>query len=210
MTPSAERRDLIVLTADLDMRLTMNGLLGRHQSLGIREISFKVISHLNRDAGVFKEGHNLLRTEVGNFQYALAVCDHHGCGQEGKPREHVESIIAQNLTAHWRDRSAAIVIEPELESWVWTDSPHLTKAIGWPGNPSSLRVWLKQEGFRFDHPIKPLDPKGALERVLRYMQKKKSSALYQQLSRTNVSTADCTDPAFAKLRDTLQKWFPAA
>jgi len=49
-------KDLFVLTADLDARVTMRPVLRRHPSLSIRPFSFVVDRHAMRDAGVVTEG----------------------------------------------------------------------------------------------------------------------------------------------------------
>ena len=183
MISTEEPKDLIILAADLNMRLAFTRLLDRHQSLGIRQISFDVIIHPHRDPGVLREAHNALQAQYRNYRYSLAVCDREGCGELAS-REELESNIETNLSRHWLDRSAAIVIDPELEAWVWTESPALAKAVGWPGDFSSLRAWLLQAGFDFKNPVKPANPKEALEKVLRHNRKRRSSDLYGQLSST--------------------------
>ena len=127
---------------------------------------------------------------------------------EDLSREQLESIIESNLSRHWPERSAAIVIDPELEAWVWSESPTLVRALGSQGDFSTLRDWLKQAGFGFNGPVKPARPKEALEKILRQNRKRRSSDLYGKLS-SIVTLAACTDPAFEKLRRTLQSWFPA-
>lgn len=210
MIPPDTRKDLIVLAADLNMKLAFTHLLKRHHSLGIRPISVDVIIHEHRDPGVFRDAHNTLQAQCRNYRYSIAVCDREGCGGEHLTREQLEAIIKGNLSRHWPDRSAAIVIDPELEAWVWTESNALVQAIGWSGTFSALRDWLQQTGFDFNGPVKPTKPKEALERVLRHNQKKRSSALYGKLSST-VTLTSCTDPAFEKLCKVLRSWFsPAA
>jgi hypothetical protein len=200
-------KDLIVLVADSNMRLAITELLQRHHSLEIRQISAEVREHIIRDPGVYREGHAFLQAQSRNFQYSIAICDREGCGGERSSREQLESTIERNLSAHWPDRSAAIIIDPELEAWVWTESQTLLRALDWQGDYSTLRDWLQKEGFSFNGPVKPARPKEALELVLRSNRLKRSGDLYKTLARAVTLTA-CTDPAFEKLRRTLQRWFP--
>ena len=124
------------------------------------------------------------------------------------PREQLEALIESRLSTHWAGCAAAVVIDPELESWVWADSPHVAQAIGWPGDMSSLRTQLRKEGLLVEGRAKPTDPKTALDRALRLSGKRRSSSLFQALA-ARVSLQGCVDPAFLKLRGTLQRWFSA-
>jgi len=206
MTPE-ERKDLIVLAADPSMQVALKQILMRHQSLGIRETSYYVVSHPDRDPGVFQGAHLFLRAQRRNYHHALAVCDRLGCGKEALPREQLETIIEGKLSNDWDDRAAAIVIDPELENWLWTDSPHVAQAIGWTSGMPDLRAWLQKEGLLVEGQAKPADPKAALERAWRRTKERRSSSLYESLA-SKVSLRSCTDPAFRKLTKTLQDWFP--
>lgn len=130
MTPAELPKNLIVLTADLSMQVALKQILRRHQALGICGISHDVIPHPERDPGVLQGAHNLLRAQRRNYHHALAICDRQGCGKEALSREKLETIIEGNLSIDWDDRAAAIVIDPELENWLWTDSPHVAEAVG--------------------------------------------------------------------------------
>jgi hypothetical protein len=203
-------KDLVVLVADLDTRLTLEALLPRSGHLGCERISFQVITHPHRDSGVFQEAHEVLRAQSRMFRYAIAICDHHGCGQEALTRTDVEFRIERNLRANgWEDRAAAVVIEPELEAWIWGDWSALVKCSGWTGGPGNLRNWLQVQNLRRAGEAKPNPPKEALKRMLRQTNKRSSGALFSEIARTADSTS-CIDQAFIKLRSTLQGWFPAS
>jgi len=69
-------------------------------------------------------------------------------------------------TRGWReDRFAVIVINPELEAWIWQDNVHVEKALGYT-SPPSLRLWLRDEGLWPDGLEKPPDPKEAVLRTM--------------------------------------------
>jgi hypothetical protein len=191
------------------MRVAVEEVLKRHHSLGIHEISYKVVQQPTHDSGVLQSGHKLLESQNKNYRHALEICDRHGCGKEALPREELETLIENQLSNHWADRAAAIVIDPELENWVWTDSPHVAQVIGWPGGMPALRTWLQNEGLLIRGCAKPTDPKAAFQKALRWTRKPSSSSLFQTIA-SKVSLQACTDPAFLKLRATLQRWFPAA
>lgn len=119
----------------------------------------------------------------------------------------MEAKIEDNLSrTGWKDRSAAIVIDPELEVWVWSDSPVVEKQLKWSSRYPGLRDWLVSKGFLRADATKPSRPKEAVEAVLREVRLPRSSSLYRALAE-RVSLAKCTDRAFEKLRSTLQRWF---
>jgi hypothetical protein len=202
-------QDLIVLCADLGMKLGVEALLGRPQDLGFRTIDFQVEKHPNRDNGVLQEAHGFLRPQCNRFSYAIAMCDFDGCGKESKlTRENIEASIEQRLRSNgWNNRATAIVIKPELEAWVWVDWRALAEQAGWPGGEASLRNWLMGEGLIKEHQSKPDDPKESLERVLKQTTKGRSASLFSALG-GKADIKSCKDPSFKKLVSQLKQWFP--
>lgn len=100
------------------------------------------------------------------------------------------------------------MIDPELETWVWSESPHVDAALGWSGRSPDLRSWLTERGWLDSGNPKPRRPKEAVEKALWAIRKARSSAIYAQLAR-KVTVSGCVDPAFSKLKATLQTWFVA-
>ena len=48
--------------------------------------------------------------------------------------ENLETEAEQRLSSSgWDDRAVAIVLDPELEIWVWSDSPEVDDVLGWRG-----------------------------------------------------------------------------
>jgi hypothetical protein len=199
-------QDLIVLCADLDMKLGVEALLGRSRHLGFRAIDFQVEKHPNRDNGVLQEAHDFLRPQCNRFAYAIAMCDFDGCGKESKhPRENIEASIEQRLRSNgWDNRAMA---KPELEAWVWVDWHALAEQAGWLDGEASLRDWLMGQGLIKEHQSKPDDPKESLERVLRQTTKGRSASLFSALG-GKAEITSCKDPSFKKLVSQLQQWFP--
>lgn len=75
----------------------------------------------------------------------------------------MESDVEGRLSAAgWDNRAAAVVISPELESWVWSDSPQVDLALAWTGQDMPLRDWLRKQGLLEAGAIKPTEPKRAL------------------------------------------------
>ena len=197
-----------MLVADGTMRRAVESLLSRHERLGIRRIQAQVFpGNPPYDSVAFLRCQDYLRPFLSLANYALVVFDREGCGSAGS-RAEIETEVERRLTQNgWEKRSIAVVIDPELEAWVWSDSPEVDVALGWSERGVSLRAWLAEGGFWQSGHGKPARPKEALDAALRNSNKKRSSSLYVDLA-TRVSFERCTDPAFLKLKSTLQSWFP--
>ncbi len=199
-------KDLVVLTADKNMEAAVKTLVEkRHESSGIRQMQADVFVHPERDAGVFLRAHIFLQPFRNEYRYALVMFDHEGCGQENKPAEELEQEVKQRLEqSGWQGRYEVVVLEPELEAWVWSSSHHVPKALGL--TPEQLRQILQR--FPQNYLGKPQRPKEAMEECLRQAKIPRSSSIYAELAET-VGLKNCVEPSFGKFRDTLQKWFPA-
>lgn len=200
---------LVVLVADRNMYCSVSGILKRPHSLGIKDIhqycTIKV--HPHHDPGCLRQSDSFLSVFRADFSHALVIFDRVGCGKETKNRETLESEVEDRLSrAGWENCSAAVVIDPELENWVWAPSRHLPEAVGWEGDYSSMKEWVAEEGFAFGPHGKPTKPKEAFERILYRCKVPRSSDLYQTLA-SKVSLEHCTDASFIKFRNTIQEWF---
>jgi len=210
MTGNSGCRDLIALVADSNMESALRGLISRTESLGIQNLNYDVFVHLERDPGCLRKSHDFLRLHQRSYRHALVIFDREGCGSEDKSREELEQRVEAHLSqSGWKNRAAAIVIDPELENWVWANSPHVEIALGWKGRIPGLRDWLASEGFLPSPKVsKPSHPKEAVERALRLAGKPRSSSIYSQLAK-NVTLTGCTDKAFVKFRQVMTQWFGA-
>jgi len=199
--------DLVLLTADKNIEYAMRGLLTRPEALGIRAISSEIYVHPQRDPACARKAHEFLRQFAGDYDHALVVFDHKGCGREERTPTWLEDDVRHQLAANgWAGRAEAIVIAPELEAWVFTPSPHVEACIGWVG-PVRLTDWLQDSALWPEERAKPVDPKAALEVALRKLRRPRSSAIYECLARS-VGLGQCQDQAFNRLRLALQQWFP--
>ncbi len=202
-------RDLVVSVADKDMKATVLGILGQPKRLGIRPVSIDVVVNTERDPGSRVRSHLLLRSYATTHAYALVVFDHQGCGREQASPEDLEVEVERLMASTgWAERSATVVIAPELENWVWSQSPHVASVLGWSGRQPTIDEWLRSEGRLGSNGTKPVDPKAAVDDALRIAGVRKSSALYGRLA-DQVGFERCTDRAFGRLRDILRGWFPA-
>jgi hypothetical protein len=206
-----QQKDLVVLVADQDIEFAVRGLLSRHEALGFTKLvsqDYDVYRHPEKDPGCLLQCHDFLRPFFNLYAHALVMFDRSGCGKDGLSRERLENIVEKQLAINgWNDRAAVIVFDPELEVWVWSESPHVDAVLGWKGKQPNLTTWLLERGFKQEDEAKPNCPKEAVEEALRIAQKARSAALYKQLAE-RVSLRKCVDPAFDKLKTILQTWFP--
>ena len=207
-SPPSVRKDLVVLTADKDIEYSLKGIFTRSDSLQIQsDISYEIFRHPHKDSGCLNGAHDFLSSFANHYRLALVVFDREGSGSS-ESRNTVEALVETQLNKYgWQDRSAAIAIEPEVENWIWVDSPHLPKILNWNGTFAEMKERLCQQGFWQNDLPKPNRPKEAMDWVLRQGQKPHSSAIFEAIAQA-VSLKRCEDSAFLKLKLTLQTWFP--
>lgn len=170
-------------------------------------IDFTVERHTQRDAGCRSRSADRLRGYAHDHAYALVMFDRDGSG-DPSPRETIQTSVEAELSSNgWPHRSKAIVIDPELEAWIWGSSPHVARLLGWQTN-EVLRSWLRERGLWPESEAKPPDPKTAVHRALRIQNQHPSASLFGDVAH-RVGLSRCQDPAFRELRSTRQEWFPA-
>ena len=200
------QKDLIVLVADRHQERTVSTLLTkRPQSLGIREvpIDLDIRRHPEHDPGVFDKAGRFLSIFARRYQHALVLID---AEWGGLSAEKIEEKIQDDLNENgWEGRSAVIVIDPELEIWVWSTSPHVPRLLG--TNWETIKDLGNQTGYWQEGETKPSRPKELLGVVLHRTRKPRSGKLYRQLAE-KVGLSRCQDDSFRRFRETLQGWFP--
>ncbi len=207
MTQTAKTTNLLILVADRNMEAALQGILTRRKSLGIRQIDADIRRHPRQDGGCCREGVEYLSAFARSYTHALLLFDREGSGREEDSAEDLERELEGKLkTAGWNDRAGVIVLDPELEIWVWSDSPHVDDQLGWAGRKLDLRTWLRKQQLLKPRQQKPDRPKEALEAALQVVRLPRSSAIYKALAQ-KVSLARCSDRAFLKLKTILQAWF---
>jgi hypothetical protein len=199
-------KDLVILVPDKNTQYALKGALSRPEALGIRPISFEFRVHTGRDGGVRKSGPELIALDRRQFKHALLLLDYEGSGTESPEGTILESELDRRLSAQWKTDAKAIVIEPELDVWIWGGDNAIEAAIDWPG-AKGIRDWLAEQGFAFQPNGKPIRPKEAIEMALRVARLPRSSSLYQSIA-TKLSVRHCADEAFLRLRHQLRTWFP--
>ena len=204
-------RDLLVLVPDADIEQAMYGLLVRADRIDIAPVDFEIRRHVNRDSGCRTNAANFLRPYSKTYRHALVVFDRHGCGSR-ETREEIQEQVEIDLARNgWEDRSKAIVIDPELEVWVWSRAPPVAEVLGWGTDFEALRKWLESRNLWGPDLRKPQAPKEAMWRAMEEagVRKKvrRSPSKFHALA-TTVDFTDCDDPAFVDLTRTLRAWFP--
>lgn len=203
--------DLVVLVADTDAEWTLRTLIEkRTDALQIRTIISKVVRDPGRDAGVFLRAHDLLRPYVQQAAHALVIFDREGSGGERRMSApemefDLENRLYKNgwMSADQHPRAAVIVLDPELEVWAWSRSPHVPIALGL--DQAQLEAVL--QNFARLPNGKPQRPKEAMLAALRIGKKPASPDVFRELAQK--VSLQVHERAFDKLRATLQAWFPA-
>ena len=203
------KKDLIVLTADKDMRHALLALLrSRSEAMGIRHVAFDILVHSEHDPGCARRGVSFLENYAADYDHGLLLFDHEGSGQERTSRELLQQDLDREFARSiWGDRAKTIVVDPELEAWVWGGSPHVAAVAGWANRSRALRDWLVSQGWLRAGELKPRRPKEAFHAALRRAGVARSASLYERLAE-RVSLENCRDPSFRELKRTLRTWFP--
>lgn len=209
-------RDCMFYVADTNMAEAFKGFLSRpqfHQSLGCAPFHFDSLLDLGRaagktDGGLWRHAGGLCKGYLQTHRRLVVCLDRDFGGSPGQAliRSNIED---QLLDAGWLPGSfKVLVIDPELEQWVWQDNIHVENALNHTGN-QSLRATLLAAGEWPAGAAKPIDPKGALERIVRAnLRGNRSSAIYSKIT-SKVSVGGCQDGEFLALKQQLSIWFPA-
>jgi hypothetical protein len=138
---------------------------------------------------------------------AVVVLD---CEWDGSPGQASirDTISRQLVESGWEPaRFAVIAIDPELEEWIWQDSPVLEKALRHQG-ATTLREMLAARNLWPLGLAKPPEPKKVFDQIRQENRVKKSSSVFRHIA-AEVLIAACIDPEFQRLVAILQTWFPA-
>jgi hypothetical protein len=186
----------------------LKGILSRPQSLSIRVITYDIFVENDHDPACALRGVSFLSNFANQYRHALLVFDYKGCGIESSSRQMLQTDLNKQFArTSWDDRGCAIVIEPELEAWVWSDSPQVDVVLDWTGREPKLRSWLRENGYVGEGEVKPRRPKEAFEGALRKSGMPRSASLFLKLAQ-QASLHRCQDAAFTDLLSKLRTWFP--
>ena len=209
--------DILFLVADKNMREAVAGLLDRdqvHRILGCRPFAFDSrrdikVAAADNDPGLYVRANKLLQTFAAEYRHAVVIVDEEWDGSPGA--DAIEAQLWAHLAdAGWSaDAALALVVCPEADVWLWSDSPHSARVLGWP-SWSELRPALEEQGWLFPGQAKPKRPKEAAEWALKNAKRKapRSADLYRQVA-SNASVRRCEDAALERLLNAIRTWFPA-
>lgn len=204
-------RPLVILVADGTMQAVFRSFFRRErffETLGCADFDFRPddVFHnpQHTDGGLYQRAQELLRPYLTTHHRALVVLDRQ-FGAE-KPAAQVRADMLQRLSrSGWQDRVDVIVIDPELEVWLWQDNPNIVRFLRYSGN---LRSDMIRSGDWPSDALKPRDPKALFARLIRSGRAGTPMAVYSLIA-ANVSIKGCLDPSFLAMRDRLRAWFPA-
>ena len=200
---------LVCVVADKNIEAAISALLNtRKQSLKLVDFPFDIVVHPQRDPGCYNEGPAFLKGLMGdNDCYGLLIFDQDWQGNKNRTAIDTEAKVREQFRRIGIvERAEVVVIEPEIEAWIWNSSPHVCNELGWDGNYATLRHWLSEKDLWPDGELKPSDPKAAVEAVLLEKNIPRSSAIYRKLAQ-KVSLRRCQDAAFRRLTRFLSSKF---
>ncbi len=205
--------DLVCLVADKNMEAVVEGVLAKHRALGIRRLEIEVITHPQHDPGCYKSPQPFLRPFVSDASHAMVLLDRDWDGVPDGKAEELEADLNARLDRFGAQCGShpgwarSVVIDPELEVWLFTRSPRLDDALGWRARAPDLGSELESRGLWPSGMAKPERPKATMQWAMSEVGKQKSSSIYRQIV-TSIGLAKCTDRSFLRFQSTLRRWFP--
>lgn len=213
-------RDVIFHLADEHMEKGLKAFFARdnwHFALDCRRFEidpkseadfYRVPGHT--DGGIWRHAAENLRPFLDQYEHAVIVLD---ADFEPHPGADVlrEDISAAMVQAGWPlERFAVVVIEPELEAWLWAPNLNVARAFGHE-DFEQMRATLEREGLWNPGEAKPHDLKAARDRAARLGGKKLGGPIFKGVFSVISRAAfnQCVEPGFITLRTALQTWFPA-
>lgn len=202
--------DLLCLVADKNMEAAVEGILRRPLALRTRAFGYEIVRHPRHDPGCFHSAQELLDGYRVKAAHAVVLLDRAWDGAPPESASQMEVSLEGSWKPEIRGWARAVVIDPELEAWVFSDSPHVAQILNWPADTANLRASLVAAQLWADNAAKPADPKAAVDWTLRRTRLPRSSAIYRNLA-SRVSFERCDDRSFLRFMDILRGWFtPAA
>ena len=209
------KRPLIILVADGTMKAVFQAFFRRPQffnALGCAEFDFDPATEIVFDAlrakgfdgGVYSRCDDLLRNYLKTHEHAMVVIDRQ-FGGESPATQVRNEMMSRLLQSGWsNERIEVVIIDPELEVWMWQDNPNVWDALNCR---SSLREDLLKCGNWPAEAAKPLQPKETIMRIIKDNRAGAPLAVYSKIA-SKVAVSKCTDESFTAFRSTVQGWFP--
>ncbi len=202
---SPSNLDLVALVPDVHIDAIIRALVQRLWP----QISFRSVK-AKGDPDVFHQAAERLRRFIRQAHYALVILDFRWARPSDLETSHqVRENLKDRLSqSGWQDRCEVVVIDPEIEIWLWADVRTLARAIE-PEHENEILKLLPQGS------VKPRNPKEELDRVISQINRdyrvraKRDTRLYERFAWEipKKRLERCADPAFQHLRSALSSWF---
>ena len=212
-------RDIIFHLADDHMETGMRAFFQRddwQHALGCHRFDidadspvdlFRVAGHT--DPGLWKHAHENLAAFRDKYRHAVIVLDADFDPYPGADVLH-QDITRAMIAADWEEgQFAVVVIQPELEAWLWAANVNVAIAFGHQ-DFTALRNTLEAEGLWTPGEPKPNDLKRARDRAAKLGGKKTGGPIFKGVFGSISSKAlnQCVEPGFKTLQEAVQRWFP--
>ncbi len=204
------KKDMLFYVADKDMEETIKGLL--HVLFPEEKLSefCTILREREHDPGIYKNVGDFLRKFAKDYNHVMVFLDREGSGQDRKNSEEIEREIEKELIYNGWDENQVkvIVFDPELEIWLWIDSPLIAQMLGWD-DFHKLKSRLIDEGLWEKGKTKPHRPKEGMELACKEKRIPRSSSILKKIAE-NIPLKvlyTCQDPSFRRFIGTLEKWF---
>lgn len=205
-------KDLLFYVADADAAAFIKSLLEKPLALGIRDITFDIERHPQRDSGMIQSGPELARMKKGDYQKALLAWDHHGSGRDHKQSpEQVSDEMQKKLDSYtWKNNSSVIIFVPELEQWLWYCESALLSY--YKISTQDLNVWITDYSVKRSKSadvLKKEQPKELFEYVIRERLRRTISPRdFSEIGKVSGVTQLMNCRSFRTIIDILRTWFP--
>ncbi len=209
-------RDVIFHLADGQMRACFEAFFSREKfnmSLACREFDVDVQKDIlqvpgQTDPGLYDNAHENLELFKSQYNHAMIVLDRQWNDSSKTPSDIEQHITANMQRAGWtRERFEVVVIDPELETWLFQEKDIFLNAFRYHDGARALRDQLDETGHWPKGQAKPTDPKATIGRALHLGKSASPTVLFSKVC-SRISVKDCQDTAFLKFKRTLRCWFP--
>lgn len=212
-------RDLILHLADRHMEDGFRAFFARddwHHVLGCARFGidpgslediFRRGGHT--DGGLWQHAHDNLAPFRQRYRHAMIVLD-----ADFDPHPGAESLVreisANLLAAGWpEDAFRVVVIDPELEAWLWAPNVNVAMAFGHDDFKEMQRM-LAERNLWDEASPKPNDLKEARDVAAKLGGRRTAGPIFRSvfagISRRACDL--CEESGFRSLRAALQTWFP--
>lgn len=222
---NSELRHIFFLVADGQTETTIKAFFNRTDfckklKVGPFEVGDMDIEKVGNDAEVFYRAADRARSRLKTHQKLVVILDEAWDDKRAPDAATIKERLTQDLYAKgWEyDRFVVIVIQPELENWIWNDTAHMHRVFRFDQIPgfTSARDYFREAkvdsaGKRCHWPeqaSKPTNPKEALHMLCRESRAKPDAAKYADVV-CGVNVLRCQEPGFQELLATLRRWFGA-